>query len=172
MTKSDEEIVERMGLHVQYIQEAPTVTAGAYSAGDAVGGLLVFRNVSFEGGGRSRRTSPKGSATILDSVVIVDRASQDVQLDLVLFSEEFTPTADNGAFDPSDADLLNCIGVVKVSDYSAFNDNSIATKSAIGLPIHLTNASGNLFGQLVTRGTPTYVAITDIAVRIGLISEG
>ena len=147
-------------LRIKGIQQDPTVTAGAYSAGDAVGGLLTFTDATPGGNGVS--------GALLMSCVIADEAKQSIETDLVLFSESFTPTADNAAFAPSDADLLNCIGVVTVADYAAFSASSVGTVANVGLPIKLTGAGGGLFGQLVTRGTPTYAATTDVAVYIGL----
>ncbi len=149
-------------IRVVRLQQDPTVTAGIYSANDAVGGLLTFAGIAPNFGGGS---------CILESVVILDEAKQSIAIDLVLFSETFTAAADNAIFSPSDADLLNCLGVISLAagDYAAFEDTSLATVRNLGLPIKLTGASGSLFGQLVTRGTPTYAATTDIEVAVGLI---
>lgn len=150
-----------MELLIRRLSATPTVTAGAYSANDAVGGLLTFTDAAMLGGG--------GNGAVLDSVTIIDRAKQSIQLDLVLFDRTFTATTDNDAFDPTDADLANAIGAVKIVDWFAFNDNSMGVKTGIGLPIELADAGSSLFGQLVTRGTPTYAAVGDITVILGII---
>lgn len=130
----------------------PTITAGAYVANDAVGGLLTFANAARSSGG----------SIIIEGITIVDEASQAAALELVLFDQTFTNTADNAAFDPTDADLANVIGVIAVSTYYTFTDNSVATRFGLGLACKLSGTS--LFGQLLTRGAPTYVATDDITV--------
>ncbi len=155
--------------YTSFASVTPVVTAGAYIADDAVGGLLTFE---------AAMRNVKGTGVLL-SVTIQDNASQDAALDLVLFSKTFTATADNAAFDPTDADLANCLGHVSISgtDYATFNDNSIATVKNIGLAVRTVDVpganavDGALYGQLVTRGTPTYVAVTDVTVTVGTLQD-
>jgi len=143
----------------------PTITAGAYTAGDAVGGLLTFPAMFMAG----------QHSGILQTVAIIDDAQQSVELELHLFNQSFTPTADNGAFDPTDDDLENYLGYVTIaaSDYASFTDNSAASVNNIGLVVEAADPSTSkaLFGQLVTRGTPTYAATDDLTVRIGVLQD-
>ena len=135
----------------------PTISAaGIYAAGEAVGGLLTFT-------GAVDGTVLSGTIT---KVVIVDDDNEKSPLELVLFDRTFTATADNAAFDPTDADMENCIGVVFITTaaYSSFNDNSVAT--VVDQPLDIVLAGTSLFGQLITRGTPTYTATTDITVKL------
>lgn len=140
------------GGKVSRLVQTPTVTAGAYSANDAVGGLLTFANAARASGG----------GIIIDAITLIDLASQAAVLDLVLFDQTFTNTADNAAFDPSDADLANVIDVIQVSTYATFADNSVGYRKGLGIACKLAGTS--LFGQLVTRGTPTYAGTSDITV--------
>jgi len=140
----------------------PTVTAGAYVAKEAVGGRLEFANAV---------RVAAGSGTI-HAVTIIDNASQSAELVLVLFNQAFTATNDNAAFDPSDADLLNCIGkiVVAATDYNAFADNAVACKMGIGLPFELASGT-TLYGQLMCTGTPTYAATSDVTVKVHILQD-
>ncbi len=145
------------------ISQTPTITAGAYSAADAVGGLLTFADV---GAGYS----PCAKIT---KVTVIDDAAQAAVLDLFLYSQEITPTADNGAFSPSDADNQFCVGVIHIAaaDYGSGDDNNVATVEC-DLPITLSGASPasaglvgtDLWGQLTCIGTPTYAATDDITI--------
>ena len=144
------------------ISQTPIVTAGAYSALDAVGGMLVFANAARYAGG----------AIIVHSVSILDLAKVSAALTLVLFDRPFTPTADNGVFDPSDADAGNCLGVIPVAaaDYSAFNDWGIATVRALGFgPFNLQGT--HLFGQLFlpAGSAPTYASVSDVKITLGIV---
>jgi hypothetical protein len=139
------------------VVQTPTITAGAYSANDAVGGKLTFDVLGgqYIGG-------------IVKTIVITDKEKQDAEFDLILFNQDFTPTADNAAFDPSDTDLLNCIGLANIAstDYLTFVDNSAAIKGGLSISIKSEDSDGKIYGQLVTRGTPTYTSTSDLQVRL------
>jgi len=150
-----------VGYDVLEVTVTPAITAGAYTAGDALGGLLTFASVVRSAGGCGE----------IVKVTIIDNAKQSAPIDLVLFDRTFTPTADNAAFDPSDADLQNCLGYISVAatDYSEFNDNGVATKaSGLQMPFEYELAAGgsSLFGQMVIRIGDTYAATNDITVKI------
>lgn len=142
------------------ISVTPTITAGLYAAGDNVGGLLTFANAARLAGGGG----------ILNVLSIIDKGKQDAELELWLFSETFTPGADNAAWDPSDADLANFITVLSTADgnYYDATDNSVASLE-VARRYDLLGIS--LFGRLVTRGTPTYASTTDLTVKIGLVQD-
>ncbi len=155
--------MSKVGGFTTVIAQTPTITAGAYHAKDAVGGLLTFANAG------------KGDAGtgIIQGVTIIDKSVQAAQLILVLFDQTFTATADNAAFAPSDADLANCIGTVTIaaSDYVTLSDNCVATKSNIGLPFKLPNGGTSLFGQLMCSGTPTYASTSDLTIKLRLLQD-
>lgn len=140
----------------------PTISAaGIYAAGDAIGGKLTFPDAVRVAGGQGTITK----------VVIVDDDNEKAPIDLVLFNQDFTPTADNAPFDPTDADMENCIGFIDVlgADYVAFNDNSVAMKSSgdrMPFDFDLADAVTSLFGQMVVRSSPTYTAVGDLTIKI------
>jgi len=141
---------------IKSISQTPTITAGLYSGGDALGGLLTF----------AQMTNAQGTG-IVTSFIVIDEGAQSAALDLVLFDQTFTATADNSAFTVSDADAVNIIGVVPVvaGDYVDMMASDTATVKNIGLAFKARN-TGTIFGQLVTRGTPTYAATDDITVKL------
>jgi hypothetical protein len=146
------------------ISVTPVVTAaGAYTAGDALGGLLTFANAAEKG---------RGSG-VVQTVILIDNDVEEDATELHLFNQTFTATADNAAFDPSDADLANYVGSINVSagSYTAFTDNSVATVNNAGLAFELVSGGTSLFGQLVTRGTPTYAATDDVTVKITVLQD-
>jgi len=134
-------------------------TTPAYTAKDAVGGKLTFANAA--------RTS--GGSITIQTAVIIDRSQQMPVLELVLFDRDFTASNDNAAFDPTDAELAYCIGVIRISDFSDFNDNAVAVRAGIGLTAKLEGT--DLYGQLVTRSAPTFVATTDIVVALTIVRD-
>lgn len=143
-----------MGIAIYRI--TPTVTAGAYSANDVVGGTLTFNGVS------------KG---ILRAVTVVDQAKQTGAYQLVLFDTVPTTIADNATFDIADADLLNVIGAVHITDTAGadkfdFTDNKIYMRQGLNIPLKSDEAAQAIYGFLIALGTPTFAAVTDVQVQL------
>jgi len=145
------------------VLETPVITAGAYSAGDAIGGKMEFRNVC---------TPYDNSGTIVQAH-IKDKAQQNALLYLVLFDQDFTETTDNDAFTVSDADLENVIAVLQfsVANYISFATNSVGLLDIVNYelnrPFVLRQGGTSLFGQLfVKTSTPTYVSTSDLTVGL------
>jgi len=142
------------------ISQTPTVTVGAYSEGDAVGGLLTFANAARVSGGGG----------VIKNVLLIDDVGQDVDFELWLFDRTFTAMVDNAAWAPSEADLRNLIGIVYSTNgaWAAAGTPSI-NDIEVSKRYDLTGTS--MFGQLVTRGTPTFSAADDVTVKIGLLQD-
>ena len=149
---------------IKRVKVTPTIDTAIYAAGDALGGLLEFEDA---------RTTFARSGHICGAL-LKDNSRLNQLIYLVLFDRTFTPTADQAAFDPSDADLANCIGVLRfeVADYAIFNDNGLAMVGFDALEVHvpivLVEGGTSLFGQLYlgTGMTPTYTAADDITVDL------
>lgn len=139
----------------------PVISTGQYSAGDALGGLLTFP-------GATRRAGLGGSIL---TVTLLDLTKQSAATDLVLFKKTFAATADNGVFDPSDADAANYIGQISIAttDYAAFNDWSGACVRNVRFDYRIEDGT-DLFGQLVTRGTPTY-ALGELVLTVTAVID-
>jgi len=139
------------------ITVTPTVTAGAYSAKDVVGGLLEFENAAsvYRGSGIIRKVTIKNNANVADV------------LWLNLFNQTPAVIADNGPYDPTDAEMLTCIGSIPIvaADYTLGTDNAVATK-LVEFPFVLASGGTSLFAYLSTVATPTYAATTDLSVKL------
>ena len=157
---ADGRVVQEVATKGITLSQTPTVTAGAYSAKDAVGGLLTFAGAS----------AIYGRGGVIKNVLILDDAGQDAGLELWLFKETFTAMSNNAAWNPSQADLRKLVAIISIP---AGSYHDAGTESAADVEVSkrydLTGTS--LFGQLVTRGTPTYVATDDVTVIIGLLQD-
>ena len=142
------------------ISQTPTVTAGAYIANDAVGGLLTFALAARISGGGG----------VVKDVIILDDAGQDAELELWLFNATFTAMADNAAWAPSEADLRKLVGVVTTAN-GAYFPAGTPSVALVEVSQRYDLVGTSLFGQLVTRGTPTYAATDDVTVIIGLLQD-
>lgn len=146
----------------------PGLSTTAYSSGDfiGVGGASQITGVPYDSGG--------GTVT-LAGVQLIDTDKQSSALDLVFFDRDPSEeSADNAAFDIADASLLTSfVGFVNVpaANYAAFNDSSAATVKDINLPLKLKADSGSLWVAVVSRGTPTYTAVSAVKVKLLFTQE-
>ena len=132
------------------------VTAGGYSAADALGAKSSFPNVPEHG-------------TIMSAYVVDDDDTPSgSNLELVLFHTDIAGTNDNAAFAPTDAEMLNCVGVIAISTHFAFADNGMSIVDNIALPYWAR--AGSLFFQVVDRGgTMSPSATDDIHIGVGIV---
>lgn len=134
--------------------QTPTLDTDAYSAGDAVGGLLTFN-----AGAIGSRTMILKRAELMDDAASPDSAD----MDLHLFSLSSMAVADDAAFSVSAANFLagNYLGKINFSSYSA---TVVGTNAAGVLSIQdnldrlIPFQRGRVYGQLVCNGTPTFLA--------------
>lgn len=144
------------------LSATPTVsTTPAYTAKDAVGGLMTFTAAARSSGGSCR----------VEAVQVVDKGQQMKDLDLVLFDRSITAPTDNAIFAPTDAELSNCVGVVPITagTYADFSTNSVGVLNGLGLAVVLNGS--DLFGVLVARGTPTYTSTSDLVVTLSILQD-
>jgi hypothetical protein len=143
------------------ISQTPTCsTSPAYTAGDAIGGLLTFANAARLSGGSG----------IIQAITLLCKTPALVPaIDLVLFNQTFTNTSDNAAFAPSDADMANCIGYIPLTAWSDNANNSIAARFGLGFPFLLTGTS--LFGQMICRSAITLGSPTDLIVGLSILQD-
>jgi hypothetical protein len=129
----------------------PTVTAGAYSANDVVGGRLEFQG--FRVG-------------TLQSITICDNAAQNVAYRIIFFESQPTDITDNATFDIADADLVKIVYQDELATgvRQAFTDNSYHFLYNLDVP--MAAVGGNVWAFLITDGTPTYAATSDVTVTV------
>jgi len=141
---------------VSDVSVTPTVTAGAYTAGNEVGGLLHFSNVF----------GAAFSGTLTD-ILVTSKSVQTTGYVLYLFSQNpsHTTWTDKSAPSINAADLPYLLGA-----YTLGAANS-------GLGTETTNQSNNvnsaifsvnqdLYGVLTAVATPTYTSTSDVTVSL------
>lgn len=150
---------------LRYVEATPTIDTGAYATGELIGSEAIVLEGAVGGDAGSKLVGG-----ILQSVVITDLSKQSANLDVIFFDVDPSNTTftDNSAFDADDADLLNIIRTVSVTDWKAFNDNSQGQAHNLATPFVL-DTGNSLWAVLVSRGTPTYSA-TALTLRVGVFS--
>lgn len=132
------------------------ITAGAYSAADAVGQKLQFSGVC----------NAEGGSGFIFGITIIDKAQIKAALTLFLFDRDFTAVADNAAFAISDADLEHCVAVIPSGTYKDVAATGSVYTAALAVPIAFEAHSRSLYGQLLATATPTYAAVNDLIVKL------
>jgi len=141
---------------------AQTVTASsAYSAGNAVGGLITIAGAARVSGA----SGAAGTSGLLQSVVVNAKSAQTTQMDLIVFSANPTGSTctDKTAIAVAAADFDKVLGVAHVTDWTNLGTPSVGQAQNLSIPYALASST-TLYGCLVTRGTPTFAATSDISV--------
>lgn len=139
----------------------PTVTAGAYSAGDIVGGLLTF-NV---GDGAN-------SVVMITNVEVAVKAAVTSTLKLVLFSADPTATTktDNAAYSLAAADVFKVASVIDFANSGALatDHGTPNSYSVTGLNIVCATDRGTsvIYGLLIDGTGWTLTSTSDIQVKV------
>lgn len=128
----------------------PVVTAAsAYAAGNEVGGLMTFSGFP-----------PAG---ILQSIRLRVKSVQTAGFDLYLFGSNPTNTTWTDKTTPAiaAADVAACIGALSfTSAFSGLGTHTFYPVNGIGKAM-APNVT-TIYGVLVTKGTPTFTATSDI----------
>ena len=137
----------------------PTVTAGAYTAGFVIGGIMTFANAlpaSFNG--------------ILESITLTFKGTvQTTEFDVAIFSTSPAGTfADHGAPAIAAADTALLLGIFPM----VVNQSQLGTHtiySIDGIAKQIVGASTSLFAVVTTKSIPVNPAsTTDMSLRLGV----
>lgn len=154
---------ERVGSYSKSIRVTPTISTGAYTAQDQVGGLQTITN--------GLRINTKTGAGL--SLTIIDKSKQGAEI--VVFFFKSAPTidsSDNAAIDIDDADIAaHCIGWAKVDTYESTAAESVGVATSVNLHLTTDDAQGDLFAVAKTNGTPTYAGTTDLVFVYGNLQD-
>lgn len=151
--------IGEVGGRIATVDLTPTITAGAYDAGDNVGGRLTFADVV--------RVDP-GSGEIIGAVLI-DKAAQGAAVELILFDANPSggTITNNAAPVIAAADAGKIIGSIPFVDYVEAGGQRFS-QARVSIPF--SPASGqDLYGVLILRGPagpPTYAAVSDLIIRL------
>jgi len=148
----------------------PVIEAGAYAAGDLLGTFTKLPDAVLNPGG----------VCVLKSLLVLNTAANTVDpvFDVLFWDREpVIASADNAAFDVTDANLLHLIGMYSVAaaDNKNFANNSATCYQGINLvlkalgPRNAKVTTGkDLWVNLVERGGATYGSTSALILKFGL----
>jgi hypothetical protein len=156
------------------VDVAQTVTASsAYTAGNAVGGLMTISGASRVSGS----LGAAGTGGIVQQVVMNSKSVQTAQIDVFLFNSNPSGSTctDKTAFVLATADFDKVIGVASIPGTTANNSGwfsggtgSVGQANNLAMAFDLASAT-TIYACAVTRGTPTFTATSDISLKYQIL---
>ncbi len=146
-----------------------------YTAGDVVSNSTSSPSViTFANAVRSN-----AAGGVLNSVYMVDNANQTLPgvFELWLFHTTVTATNDNSAWNISDANMLNAIGVVPLSASYLGNTgsgtagNRVFMAPSLGIPFRCAAGATSLYGVLIARNAYVPVDSENFFFQLGIMAE-
>lgn len=144
--------------YLKAVSVTPTITAGAYTAGDSVGGLMTFENLA----------CPNG-VTLIKQIILNDTAVNAVEYNVYFYARTVGGTITNdSAFDPNDAAGAYEWGYVNLqsTDCVSRPSNTVCSLSSLSHPVISETSGENIFVALETEGTPTYASTSGVTLKI------
>jgi len=145
------------------VSVTPVITAGAYSAGDVVGGLMEFADA----------VSAPMKSGMIQTATISDEADQGAALKLLCFSGSVTVAADNAALSISDDDSRKMVASIAFAsaDYDDVGGAKVQVKAGINQAFTIPS-DRSLYCQLFANAsTPTYAATNDVTVTLVILQD-
>lgn len=155
--------VGEVGGNSTVITPTVTVTAGAYSAGDVIGGRITLTNAM-------RITSGTG---VWQDLFITTADGETPELWALLFdSTTASSISDNAAFAWGAGDHAKCLAAVHIAaaDWLTIGSDGVLHKQNLGIVV-AANGSQNLYAYLVAVGTPTFGATSDVVARFKFLRD-
>jgi hypothetical protein len=141
------------------VTATPTTDTAAYAVGDRLGSIMELTNVAAD----------EGRGVILRNMVILSNSVQTYTVSPLFFNELPTvASADNAAFNVSDAEMLKCVGfIIFGANGVSTASNRILTLTATNQPLTMKCKEGSRSLWCVLRidsGTPTFLA-SDLTIQ-------
>ena len=136
------------------VDVTPTITAGAHTDLDVVGGLMTFSiNAPFGG-------------FMINKVLIIDQGAQDATFRLHFYDSTPTTIADNAAYSRADGDVIKYVGYIDVSTYDG-SDTANSVGQATDINDAFVFTGGALYCYATLNGsTSTYAATDDLTFSL------
>lgn len=157
------------------VQVAQTVTASAYSAGNALGGLMTVANAARVSGS----AGAAGTGGILTGMQLNSKAIQTgVQVDVFIFDANPTGSTctDKTAFVIANADFDKVVGILTIPSTAANGAGwfGATTTGSVGIPTYYPvtydlASSTSIYACAVVRAAITPAATTDISFKFNML---
>lgn len=136
-----------------------------YAAGDVISAVTTNDYYTFVYDSTGKVGRLKGHIQMARMMVNANQTTKP-DIELWLFDTAIAEVADNGAFAPTDAEILTLIDIIPfgVDDWTVglagagASGNIVQTKKDLNIIVPETNAAKSIYGQLVVRNAYTPIA--------------
>lgn len=141
----------------QHLTITPTVTAGAYTTGQVVGGLISLTNAAQSSGGGG----------FIQSANINIKTALTAPYDIYFFDTDPTNSTftDNSALVLNVADLPFLCGIAHVVDLSSDGTPQTLQSQNLAIPFRL-NTGTTLYAVIVMRGGQTFASTSAVILNV------
>ena len=154
-----------VGNAIGLYSQALTVTASsAYATGNVVGQLCAI----------AASTRPYEVSGLIQSVQLASASAQTSQLfDVIFFNANPTNSVfvDKTALAIAAADVKKIVGIIHCTDVTSTGTGTSAQALQCALPFNLGTSGQTLYAVVVSRGTPTFTASTDLSLYVGIYQD-
>lgn len=146
-----------------HLTAAPTVTSGAYTTGQVVGGLISLS-------GAARVNSGGG---LVQTVAVTVKTALTAAFDVLFFDTNPTNSTftDNSALALNVADLPFLCGVAHCTDLVSGGTPQILQAANCSLPFKLSAAATTLYAVIVMRGAETLASTSAIGLSVMITQD-
>lgn len=163
LTLTGEDHIGQVGGHTVVIKPTITVTAGAYSAGDVIGGEIALTSAMRGSGGSG----------VLTDFILTTADGETPELHVLIFdSNPASNVADNGAFSWGSGDWGRLIGDVHIAaaDWYTLGADGVCHKQGVNMGVK-ASGSADLYCYIVAVGTPTFGATSDLTAAFKFLQD-
>ncbi len=148
---------------IVHLTPTVTVTAGAYSADQCVGGKISIANAA-------RNNSGSG---IIQSALITVKTALTAPFDVFFFDTDPSNSTftDNSALAINTADLPFLIGVAHCTDLVSGGTPKILQALNLAIPFKLSAAATTLYAVIAIRGGQTFASTSAIQASFGILQD-
>lgn len=168
-TQAGEVHIGSVGCHTKPVAVTPTITAGAYHAGDCIGGKIALADAARVTDGPETQRG-----TMLNTIDVIDAANQKKTLALLFWSANPADSTwtDNAApvIHANDRAKFMGVKVIYPSDYISVGTTAVASV-AWNKAMQPAAGSANLYLTIMTPDAPTYVAVSDLRLSFDFLPD-
>ena len=142
----------------------PTITAGSYTTGKVIGGLITL----------SAGKTPGAATGIIHDVLISDLSNQKAPIDVFFFNANPTSSTltDGSTFTVNAADITKFAGVCSIlaTDWVSDSAHGFTNKLNQGIAFG-SGGTGTIYAVMVIRGSATFSGTGDLTLKIKVLQD-
>jgi hypothetical protein len=146
-----------------HLTASPTITAGAYTSGMVVGGLISLTGAARVSGGSG----------LIQTASVTVKTALTAPYDVLFFDTNplNTTFTDNAALALNALDLPSLCGVAHCTDLVPLGTPQLLQAPGLALPFKLSGAATTLYAAVVLRGAQTFASTSAVGLTAVVLQD-